>query len=158
MNEVFLGLPGVLCYIDDILIHGNATTEHESRLQATLERIQSAGITLNEGKCQFYQSHVTFIGHVIDENWLSPDPKKRAAIQEMSQPSSITELQRFMWMVNQMSKFSPNIAHLSKPFRDLLSSKTVWTWSVVQNDVFLKLKEEISLPRVLVLYDAEATT
>ena len=158
MNEVLLGLPGVLCHIDDILIYGKDAAEHKSRLQATLKRIQSAGITLNEGKCQFYQSRVTFLGHVIDENGISPDPKKTAAIQEMSQPSSITELRRFMGMVNQMSKFSPNIAHLSKPLRDLLSSKTVWTWSVVQNDTFLKLKEEISSPRVLALYDAEATT
>ena len=61
-------------------------------------------------------------------------------------------------MVNLMSKFSPNIAYLSKPLRDLLSSKTVWTWPVFQNDAFLKLKEEIFLPRVLALYDAEATT
>ena len=158
MNEVLLGLPGVLCHIDDILIYGKDAAEHKSRLQATLKRIQSAGIPLNEGKCQFYQSRVTFLGHAIDENGISPDPKKTAAIQEMSQPSSITELRRFMGMVNQMSKFSSNIAHLSKPLRDLLSSKTVLTWSVAQNDAFLKLKEEISSPRVLALYDAEATT
>ena len=117
----------VLCHIDDILIYGEDTAEHESRLQATLKRIQSAGITLNEGKCQFYQSRVTFLGHVIDENGISPDPKKTAAIQEISQPSFITKLWRFMGMVNQMSKFSPTIAHLSKPLRNLLSSRTVWT-------------------------------
>ena len=105
MNEVLLGLPGVLCHIDDILIYGKDTAKHKSRLQATLKRIQSAGITLNEGKCQFYQSCVTFLGHVIDENGISPDPKETATIQEMFQPFSITELQRFMGMVNQMSKF-----------------------------------------------------
>ena len=131
MNGVLLGLPRVLCHIDDILIYGKYAAEHESSLQATLKRIHSAGITLNEGKCQFYQSRVTFLGHVIDENGTSPDPKKTATIQEMSQLSSITELRRFMGMVNQMSKFSPNIVHLSKPLRDLLSSETVWTWSVV---------------------------
>ena len=106
----------------------------------------------------FTKSRVTFLGHVIDENGISSDPKKTAAIQEMPQPSSITELRRFMGMVNQMSKFSPNIAHLSKPLRELLSSKAVWTWTVAQNDAFLKLKEEISLPGVLAFYDTEATT
>ena len=44
MNEVLLGLPGVLCHIDDILIYEKDTAEHKSRLQATLKRIQSAGI------------------------------------------------------------------------------------------------------------------
>jgi len=75
-------------------------------------------------KCQFYQSCVTFLGHAIDENGISPDPKKVAAIQKMTQPSSITELRRFMGMVNQMCKFSPNVARISKPLRELLSSKT----------------------------------
>ena len=95
---------------------------------------------------------------MIDENGISPDPRKTAAIQAIPQPSSITELRRFMGMVNQMSKFFPNIAHLSKPLRELLSSKTVWTWTATQNDAVLKLKEEISSPRVLALCDIDATT
>ena len=57
-----------------------------------------------------------------------------------------------------MSKFSPNIAYLSKPLRELLRSKAVWTWTVAQNVAFLKLKEEISSSRVLALYDIDATT
>ena len=148
MNKVLSGLQGVLCHVDDILVYGKDSTEHESRLQATLERIREAGITLNESKCCFYQSCVSFLGHVIDKHGISPDPKKTAAILKMTPSSSVTELRRFMGMVNQMSKFSPNIAHISKPLRELLSSKTSWTWSATQ----------ISSPQVLALYDVEAKT
>ena len=74
----------------------------------------------------------------------------------MKSPSSITELRRFMGMVNQMSKFSPNIAQISKPLRELLSSKNSWNWTANQEDSFIKLKKEISSPTVLVLYDASA--
>ena len=124
MNDLLSGLPGVLCHVDDILIYGKDAAEHESRLHATLERIQAAGVTLNESKCQFYQSHVNFLGNVIDESGISPDPRKTVAIEKMSSPTSVTELRRFMGMVNQMSKISPNIiAHLSQPLRELLSSK-----------------------------------
>ena len=63
-----------------------------------------------------------------------------------------------MGMVNQMTKFSPNIAHISKPLRELLSTKTAWTWEAVQEDSFIKLKKEISSPRVLALYDPSAKT
>ena len=66
----------------------------------------------------------------------------------MSPPSSVTELQRFMGMVNQMTKFSPNIAHISKPLRDLLSTKNSWTWEATHTESFNKLKREISSPRV----------
>ena len=70
---------GILCHVDDILVYGKDSTEHEYRLQATLKRIQAAGITLNESKCRFYQSCVSFLGHVIDKHGISPDPKKTTA-------------------------------------------------------------------------------
>ena len=158
MNEVLSGLSGVLCHVDDILVYGKDTAEHESRLQATLQRIQSAGITLNEGKCSYYQSCICFLGHVINKHGISPDPKKTTAILWMTPPSSVTELRRFMGMINQMSKFSPNIAHISKPLRELLSSKTSWTWTADQEEAFIQLKKEVCSSRVLALYDIEAKT
>ena len=67
MNEILLDLLGVLCHVDDVLVYGKNDTKHESRLQATMKRIESAGITLNEGKYQFYQSCFTFLGHFIED-------------------------------------------------------------------------------------------
>ena len=32
MNNIFSGLPGVLCHVDDILMFGTTTAEHDSRL------------------------------------------------------------------------------------------------------------------------------
>ena len=63
-----------------------------------------------------------------------------------------------MGMVNQMGKFSPNIAHISKPLRELLSTKNTWIWMSAQEESFNKLKEELSSPRVLALYDMSART
>ena len=123
-----------------------------------MERIKTAGITLNAEKCQFSQQRITFLGHVIDHNGISPDPKKTTAILAMKPPTSITELRRFMGMVNQMTKFSPNIAHISKPLRELLSTRNAWTWTATQEESFNKLKEEISSPTVLALYDTSART
>ena len=61
-----------------------------------------------------------------------------------------------MGMVNQISKLSPNIAQISKPLRELLSSKNSWNWIANQEDSFIKLKKEISSPTVLILNDASA--
>ena len=68
MNNIIAGLPGVLCHVDDILVFGANTVEHDSRLYAMLERIKTAGITLNAENCQFSQPCITFLGHVIDHN------------------------------------------------------------------------------------------
>ena len=45
------GLTGVLCVMDDILNFGKTKQEHNSRLQAVLKRLSSAGITLDSRKC-----------------------------------------------------------------------------------------------------------
>ena len=66
MNYILLGLPGLLCHIDDILVFSKDAKEHEARLHAVLSQVQAAGVTLNRDKYQFYQSSITFLSHVID--------------------------------------------------------------------------------------------
>ena len=63
-----------------------------------------------------------------------------------------------MGMVNQMNKFSPNISQISKPLIELLSSKNAWIWTASQEESFIKLKQEITSPKVLALYDVSAKT
>lgn len=46
-------LPGQVNMIDDILVFGRDEAEHQKNLLAVLERLESRGITLNKGKCQF---------------------------------------------------------------------------------------------------------
>ena len=60
-------------------------------------------------------------------------------------------------MVNQLGKFTPNIAEISQPLRELLSSRKTWLWGPAQNEAFDKLKHELTQPSVLTLYDPEAT-
>ena len=115
MNKILDGLSGVVCLIDDILVHGTSKAEHDRNLEAALKCIQSAGITLNKDKCEFGKETIKFLGHVINAEGISPDPQKTAAIKKMKKPSNISELRQFIGMVNQLGKFSPNIAELSKP-------------------------------------------
>ena len=83
---------------------------------------------------------------------------KTAAIELMESPKSVTKLRRFLGMVNQLGKFSPHIAELSKPLRQLLSDKRAWVWMPAQDEAFTKLKKELTNPNILALYDPTAET
>ena len=109
--------------MDDILIFGKDQKEHDTRLTAALEKIQAAGVTLSKDKCEFNKTSLTFQGHTIDGKGISPDPQKTDAISKMASPKSTTELRRFMGMVNQLGKFCPRSTDLTKPMRELLSTK-----------------------------------
>ncbi len=70
-----------------------------------------------------------------------------AAIQMMSTPKSISDLRRFMGMVNQLGKFSPRIAEIGKP--DL---------GPRSYSVFADGKEELTRSMVWALYDPDASS
>ena len=56
MSEILPGLEGVVCMVDDVLVHGRTQEEHDQRLDAVLARISNAGVTLNAEKCEFSQA------------------------------------------------------------------------------------------------------
>ena len=120
------------------------------------KRIFSAGITLDSRKCEFYKTNLTFLGHVIDQRGITADPNKTAAIQQMETPKFVSELCRFLGMVNQLGRFSPNIAELSKPLQELLNAKKAWLWTPTQDKYFTNLKKDLTTPNILTMYDPSA--
>ena len=113
----------------------------QSALANNSSQAKKANLTLNEEECEFSKPSVEFLGTLIHSEGLHVSPKKVEAILKMKTPQDQTELRRFLGMVNQLSRFQPKMAELSKPFRDLLSSKSHWLWSDVQQQAFAARKE-----------------
>ena len=101
---------------------------------------------------------IKFLGHVIDQTGIRADPEKTLAIQEMKPPTTVSELRRFLGMVNQLGKFTSNLAQLTQPLRELLGKNSTWVWGPSQSEAFSLVKEELSKPTTLALYDPEAPT
>ena len=157
MSEVLQGLKGVVCLIDDILIYGKTQAEHDKRLHAVLLKIAEAGITLNDKKCEISQSQVKFLGQIVDGNGIHPDPGKVTAVKQMNAPTNITELRRFLGMVNQLAKFTPQLSEATKPLRELLSSKNQ-LWSDSQKQAFETVRDMVSSDSILALFDPHRST
>ena len=109
------------------------TAEHDKRLMAALTRIKEAGATLNCEKCSFGQRRIKFLGHIIDQEGISADPDKLKAMTAMEAPKNVTELRRFLGVVNHFGKFSANLATLAQPLRELLSKNHPWEWDPAKN-------------------------
>ena len=84
--------------------------------------------------------------------------KQTSAIEGLSSPSNITELRRFLGMANQMGKFSPNLAQVTQPLRELLSKNRTWQWGCAQEEAFAQVKAELCKPTVLAFYTPDAPT
>ena len=83
MEQVFEGLPGVKVIMDDIIIHGRNTAEHDTRLRAVLQRSRDSNLRLKKSKCHIQQNQVKFHGHVFSKDGLRTDPEKVRTIVEM---------------------------------------------------------------------------
>ena len=158
MSRILAGCKGVLVHHDDVLVYGATQQEHDANLLVALKRLEKANVTLNPDKCKFSRTSIDFLGQIVDKNGIRPDPAKTQAMLEIEPPQSVSDLRRFMGMVNQLGKFSPRLAELSQPLRELLSIKNVWTWGPAQDRAFSNVKEEMTKPTVLAMYDVKART
>ena len=79
---------------------------------------------INSDKCIFIATFLPYLEFIIDAaEGFGPDPKKVKANQDFHQPSSPTEVQHFLGMINQLAKFVPNISEVSAPLRKLIGKK-----------------------------------
>ena len=104
MSNILNGLEGVVCMIDDVLVHGKTQLEHDQRLTAVLDRLRKAKVILNKEKCEFSKHSIRFLRQVIDQSGIRPDPDKVKAVQAMNEPENVTKLRRFLGMTTQLSK------------------------------------------------------
>ena len=158
MNCILEGFAGVLGHMDDVLIHGKTEEEHDAHLQAVLEKLSAVGITLNLKKCEFNKTRIKFLGHIIDQEGIHPDPQKIEAIQKMEAPTDVSSLRRFMGMVQQLGRFIPNLSDTSHPLRELLSTRNAWVWGPDQDRAFSRIKEMLTKPATLSPYSIHAPT
>ncbi|KAI3356713.1 hypothetical protein L3Q82_003311 [Scortum barcoo] len=76
----------------------------------------------------------------------------------MKEPSNVSEVRRFLGMTNHLGKFLPHLAEKTRPLRDLLRKSNMWTWGSQQQQAFDSIKQELTTPPGLALYDPNAET
>lgn len=129
MDQILSGLPGVQCYLDDILCTGANDEEHLHNLDATLQRLQEYGLRVRKEKCEFLKPSVEYLGHVINEKGLHTAPSKIAAIVDAPPPENVNQLRSFLGLLNYYGRFIPNLASLLQPLHELLCQDKKWKWT-----------------------------
>ena len=155
METLLQGLSFVTVYIDDILISGRTPDEHMANLEKVLERLSKAGMRLKKSKCDFLLSEVEYLGHVISKQGVKPSAKKVRAIIHAPQPTCVSQLKAFLGLVNYYCKFIPDLSSLLHPLYALLRKRREWKWGSQEEEAFVKAKEMLQSPRVLVHYNPD---
>lgn len=158
MSCILENVSGVICHMDDIVVHSTNAEDHKTILKVVLDRLRGAGITLNRKKCEFQKSRVKFLGHIIDEQGVMVDPDKTDAIRNFPEPTNRSELRRLNGLLNQLAKFIPNLATINAPLRELLKETKDWVWEEPQKEAFSRIKEILTSAQTMAHYDVRRPT
>ena len=100
----------VIVYLNDILIYSKDPTEHLQHLEQVLKLLCEHQLYGKLSKCDFSQSQVNFLGHIISADSIPVELIKVEAIQSWPKPTSLLNVQSFLGLTNFYRRF---IAHFS---------------------------------------------
>ena len=76
-----LHLKECLNYLDDIIIYSKSFDEHILRLENVFRQLEQHGLKFKGSKCEFFQTQVQYLGHIVSYQGIQTDPDKIAALK-----------------------------------------------------------------------------
>ena len=83
---------------------------------------------------------VSFLGFIIAQGQLQPDPAKIQAVEELPTPMTCKQLQRLHGFANFYRRFIKDFSQVAAPVHQLTSASASFTWTPSSGAAFLRLK------------------
>ncbi|CAF4948538.1 unnamed protein product [Pieris macdunnoughi] len=155
MNNVLAGLQGERCfvYLDDIVVYSYDLKSHIKNLKSVFQKLRSHNLKLQADKCEFLRKEVGYLGHIITEHGVKPDPKKIEAVQKFPIPKCAKDIKSFLGLVSYYRRFIPDFSKTAKLLTKLLKKDTEFEWKFEQQQAFEILKSKLISPPILAYPD-----
>ena len=138
-----------LIYLDDIIIYSKTLSEHLVHIEKVLKCLKAAGLKVKISKCQFAQTEVKYLGHIVSADGVRPNPEKVKSIEEFPSPKNVDELRTVVGMLSYYRKFIRNFAEIAHPMTKLQKKDIKFEWTSEQENAFKILKDKLTEPPIL---------
>lgn len=138
-----------LIYLDDVVIFGKTFEEHIDRLRKVLSRIRSAGLKLKPSKCHLLKDEVVFLGHVVSEKGVLPNPDNIAKIVSWPTPRSVCDTRTVFGMGSYYRRFIPEYSRVMHPLTHLTKKCVQFEWTPQCQEAFDELKRTLVSAKVM---------
>ncbi|KAG0435786.1 Retrovirus-related Pol polyprotein from transposon [Dictyocoela muelleri] len=164
MDKILGGLDYVKVYLDDILIHSMSECSHYKHLQEVFARLSNNILSINFDKSGFFCKEVTFLGHTISEEGISPNIDKIDILKKLILKNK-KHIQRIIGVINWYRGFIPNASNKILFLTKKLSKSTPFSWdksdasklSTIVNDIESKLKLTYPNPNIDFTLETDAS-
>ena len=104
---------------------------------------------INKVKCNYFKTHVQYLGHLVSGKGIRPLPEKLDSIKKMPAPTTPKEIKQFLGLVGYYRKFIPRFADIARPMTNLTKQDIPFEWTVQCQAAFEMLKEAIITSPIL---------
>ena len=151
MEYILSGLQWETCvvYLDDIIVFSKSFDDHVTKLRAVFDRISNACLKIAPKKCSIFQRQVSFLGHVVNAEGVSPDPNKIETIMSWPIPKNVKEIWSFLGTCSYYRKFIQNFAKIANPLHPLTEKNAIFHWNIECDQAFNTLKKALTTSPIL---------
>jgi hypothetical protein len=129
-----------LVYLDDVIIYSRTIEDHMRHIQCVLNLLREGGLKIKLSKCLFLQKAVKYLGHIISEDGLRPDPKLTEAIRNYPTPQNKNHVKSFLGLSGYYRKFIWDYANKARALTILTRQKEEFRWGPEEENAFQFLK------------------
>ena len=108
-------------YIDDCLIYTKTVDDHIIALEEVFKRLDEYGLTLGAKKTHLLMTEVRFLGHLVNEKGISPDPNKVEAIKAIQMPHDKKGLRTVLGLFGYYRRFCKGYSRIAQPLMAALA-------------------------------------
>lgn len=95
-GDVLSFLSFIVVYLDDVCIFNITREDHLMHVTAVLHRLCDCNLYVKPTKCEWMQTTIEFMGHMVSEHGSSVRPAKCAALQQWPAPVNVSELRTLL--------------------------------------------------------------
>lgn len=147
----------VLIYIDDVVIYSETPEQGLEHLKQVLGALRKTGFSLNINKCKFLQTEIEYLGRVVSNGQVKPNPGKIRALLDSPVPTTQKQVRQFCGLAGYFRKFIPNFSLIMIPLYDLTRNNAKWNWTSEHEAARNKILEYLASEPILTLFDPTKT-
>ncbi|MBM3917836.1 MAG: DDE-type integrase/transposase/recombinase, partial [Sphingomonadales bacterium] len=141
MEAAMKGIPGVLVYIDDILIHSKTHEQHQETLRRVFQRLARHNLKIRLEKCHFATTEVEYLGFRLTPKGVLPGTDKTAVIRNAPPPDTVQKVRQFLGLCNFFRNHIRDFALKSHPLSVLTRKDIDWKGGTLPPEALTAFQE-----------------